>query len=513
MEKERKNDRAWLLMDRQRHGVVEAAGDFAALFGLKCEQVKEDPSQVFAVVSGENGESFAALLGDWNGTVPVSFSVSWNDGERWGEVSLCPLAERDEVFVLFREITDERKLMADMDRKLLLAQEESLAKSAYLSDMSHEIRTPMNGILGLLKLAEGLIPEGGPLDTYMKKIRRLSVHLMSLVNDILDISRIESGRETLENGPVDLYAFGRRLRDMFWESTRQKGIALTVEWLDFDCGSVLGDELRLSQIMMNLLSNAVKFTSAGEIRVTLRQLHREGGSVDLMFRVQDTGIGMDPEMIRRIFRPFEQADDHTRSTFGGTGLGMTITDRIVRLMGGEITVESAPGQGSAFSVYLNLLEAPEEGRKEPARGNFSFAGKRVLLAEDNRINGEVAVSLLQDLGAEADWAKDGREALELFEKSPLFFYDVVLLDVRMPRMGGREAARAIRGLTREDAKGTLIFALSADAFPEDRRLSTESRMDGHFAKPVDFEGMQEEIGRMLSEGKDDGERHVESFSA
>ena len=165
MEKERKNDRAWLLIDRQRHGVVEAAGDFAALFGLKCEQVKEDPSQVFAVVSGENGESFAALLGDWDGTDPVSFSVSWNDGERWGEVSLCPLAERDEVFVLFREITDERKLMADMDRKLLLAQEESLAKSAYLSDMSHEIRTPMNGILGLLKLAEGLIPEGGPLDT------------------------------------------------------------------------------------------------------------------------------------------------------------------------------------------------------------------------------------------------------------------------------------------------------------------------------------------------------------
>ena len=134
MEKERKNDRAWLLMDRQRHGVVEAAGDFAALFGLKCEQVKEDPSQVFAVVSGENGESFAVLLGDWDGTDPVSFSVSWNDGERWGEVSLCPLAERDEVFVLFREITDERKLMADMDRKLLLAQEESLRGVLYRAD-------------------------------------------------------------------------------------------------------------------------------------------------------------------------------------------------------------------------------------------------------------------------------------------------------------------------------------------------------------------------------------------
>ncbi len=502
--------RVWLVLDWQHGKVLEAGGEFEGLFGRKCKQVRENPSVVFDAVCGENGERFPDLMDGWDRTKETVLEVNWAGGERWAEVSLCPLKERGEVFVLFRETTGGKKMLADMDRKLLLAQEECLAKSVYLSDMSHEIRTPMNGILGLLKLSEGLTREGSQLDAYMKKIRRLSVHLMSLVNDILDISRMEAGRETLENKPLDLYVFGRRLRDMFWESARQKGLALTVEWLDFDSGRVLGDELRLSQIMMNFLSNAVKFTDAGEIRVTLRQLHREGGSVDLMFQVMDTGIGMESETIRRIFRPFEQADDRIRGAFGGTGLGMTITDRIVRLMGGEITVESAPGKGSAFSVYLNLLEAPEERRRMAVREKFSFAGKRVLLAEDNRINGEVAVSLLKELGARADWAKDGEEALNMFRESRPFFYDVVLLDVRMPRMGGRETARAIRGLEREDGKRTLLFALSADAFPEDKKLSLESGMDGHFAKPVDFEQVQAEIGKLLAERE---KRHEECFSA
>lgn len=266
-----------------------------------------------------------------------------------------------------------------------------------------------------------------------------------------------------------------------------------------------GDELRISQVIINFLSNAVKFTSKGEITVTFRQMMLHDGVADMMIRVHDTGIGMDPKFINRIFRPFEQESVDTSRKYGGTGLGMAITDQLVRLMGGEIVVESVPGQGSDFSVFLHLpiAEAPEQpaaasaDEAAPQEEEHAFNGCRILMAEDNEINAEIAVEIMQGMGAEVDLAENGQIAVDKFAAHPPEYYDFILLDVQMPVMDGRTAARTIRAMDRPDAKTVLMFALSADAFVEDERLSAESSMNGHFAKPVDFAALQRSIGKFL----------------
>lgn len=231
------------------------------------------------------------------------------------------------------------------------------------------------------------------------------------------------------------------------------------------------------------------------------------GQADVMIRVHDTGIGMESDFINRIFRPFEQECMEISKKYGGTGLGMAITDHLVRLMGGEIVVESTPGKGSDFSVFLHLPVAgkPTEesgaksgGEEEPESEN-AFRGRRILMAEDNELNALIAVEILNSMGAEVDVAENGEKAVELFQTHPEHYYDFILMDVQMPVMDGRTAARTIRGLARPDAGDILIFALSADAFLEDERLSLESGMNGHYAKPVDYDALQKNVGRFLRE--------------
>ena len=240
--------------------------------------------------------------------------------------------------------------------------------------------------------------------------------------------------------------------------------------------------------------------------MTFRQMMLRNGVADLMIRVHDTGAGMEPEFINRIFRPFEQESIEIGHRYGGTGLGMAITDQLVRLMGGEIVVESQPGKGSDFSVFLHLpvTERPArpavaEGRDEAAsRDDSAFVGRRILMAEDNEINAEIAQEVLSGMGAKVDVVGDGQQAVDAFNGHGVGYYDFILLDVQMPVMDGRTAARTIRRLPRADAAGIPIFALSADAFVEDERLSAEAGMKGHFAKPVDFTALQHSVGRFLA---------------
>ena len=343
---------------------------------------------------------------------------------------------------------------------------------------------------------------------YLEKVDELSDHLLSLINDILDMSRIEAGRVQLESKPFSLRQLADRLYDMFAKNLEARGVHYEVRFEDMTVDYVIGDELRISQAIINFLSNAVKFTSEGEIIVTFRQMMRSAGHVDLMVRVHDTGIGMAPEFINRIFRPFEQESIETTKRYGGTGLGMAITDHIVRLMGGEIVVESEPGKGSDFSVYLHLpeAEAPEQVKalsEDDAEEKMqdSFKGRHILLAEDNEINAMIAVEILQEMGAEVDVAENGEVAVERFSAQPAGHYDFILMDVQMPVMDGRTATRHIRALNREDAKTIPIFGLSADAFVEDERLSKESGMNSHFSKPVDFRRLQKEIGVFLNKDR------------
>ena len=270
----------------------------------------------------------------------------------------------------------------------------------------------MNGITGMLTLAERRPTPEHPAMQYLTKANELSGHLLSLINDILDMSRIEAGKVELEQAPFSLRALGGRLYDMFAKTLDANDIHYAANFEEMTADWVIGDELRISQVIINFLSNAVKFTSQGEIIVTFRQMMLRDGKVDLMVRVHDTGIGMKAEFISRIFRPFEQEDTSTTRRFGGTGLGMAISDQLVKLMGGQIVVESLPESSSDFTVFLSL-----------------------------------------------------------------------------PVMDGRTAARTIRGLARPDAADIPIYALSADAFAEDERLSRENGMNGHLTKPIDFDAL------------------------
>ena len=323
------------------------------------------------------------------------------------------------------------------------------------------------------------------------------------------MSRIEAGKVELEHKSFSLRNLGRRLYDMFAKNLEAEGIHYEIKFEDMTIDHVIGDELRISQVIINFLSNAIKFTRRGEITVTFRQMMLQDGMADLMICVHDTGIGMEPEFINRIFRPFEQESSDTARKYGGSGLGMAITDNLVRLMGGEIVVRSTPGKGSDFSVFLHLPAAEEplgdtgtqnsEHKAEPEEDTNAFAGRRILVAEDNDINAMIATEILEQMGAEVDLAQNGQEAVDRFAAHPEEYYDFILMDVQMPVMDGRTAAKQIRQMNRADAKSVLIFALSADAFVEDERRSIESGMNGHYAKPVDFTALQHNIGVFLRE--------------
>ncbi len=416
-------------------------------------------------------------------------------------VTVCPDPSYD--LFEFQDITEEKQKEQELKQQLDAAESVSQSKTTFLSRMSHEIRTPMNGICGMLTLI-GAQPHNEIIEQYLQKASHLSNYLLSLINDILDISRIENGKMELEQKAFDLFDVVNELRDMFQKTTEAKHVRFIVETFGFQSHIISGDRLRFTQILINFISNAVKFTSEGEVRVTFREMMRDESSLSLMVRVHDTGKGMDPAFIKRIFRPFEQENASIATNYGGSGLGMAITEQIVHLMGGEIVIDTLPGKGSDFTVYLTfpLADASELITTEPAKttsqaSRFVFKGHHILLAEDNDINAEIADAILKQRGATLDLAKDGQEVLDLFSSQPAGTYDLILMDIQMPVYDGREATRRIRAMDREDAKRIPIFALSADAFVEDERLSIEAGMNGHFAKPLDFDVIENGIDQFM----------------
>ncbi len=487
---------------------VYASGHFKDMFGVSLEDVRSDMALLNSNFENK-GKSFDIWekYRKWDGKEAWNEEFSLKNGE-WVRLHLDPRENSRYDLLSFYYITELHKEIEDYEMRLSQADEASQSKTTFLSRMSHEIRTPMNGIIGMLSLAEGKLDSTHPAMQYLTKIDELSAHLLSLINDILDMSRIEAGKVELENKPFSLRKLGDKLYDMFAKNLEQRNIEYTVEFEDVTVDYVIGDELRISQVIINFLSNAVKFTEKGEIRVTLRQMALAGGTADIMIRVRDTGIGMSPEFINRIFRPFEQESMDTQKKYGGTGLGMAISDQIVKLMGGEIVVESMVGNGSDFMVFLHLpvSEEVEEVSEEKASADEAaaefddaFDGKSILVAEDNELNAVIAVEVLKNMGAKVELATNGQEAVDHFEHNPAGYYDFILMDVQMPVMDGRAAARKIRGLDRADAADIPVFALSADAFIEDERLSRESGMNGHYAKPVDFNELQRSIGAFLRE--------------
>lgn len=500
----RQSEEVCILLRRRDRMPVYTAGNLREVLGVTLTRLREDAASLLAGLDDEKErkQRWKTYL-DWDGAKPLVAEAAMQNG-RWVRF-IAHRSRNDNYDLIFgRDITHEHQRLEEDKTKLMQVEEASQSKTTFLSRMSHEIRTPMNGIIGMLALAEGKMQKQDPAMQYLDKANELSAHLLSLINDILDMSRIEAGKVELENKPFSLRAMGDKLYDMFAKTLDARGIRYAVNFEGVTVDWLLGDELRLSQIMINFLSNAVKFTEQGEIVVTIRQMMLREGNVDLLLRVHDTGPGMDPNFVYRIFRPFEQESIETGKKYGGTGLGMAITDQLVHLMGGQILVESLPGKGSDFTVYLTLpqAEADEQasvtGRAEDQNQyEDAFQDCRILMAEDNDINAMIAVELLEGMGAKVDVAQNGQLALEAFQAKPEHYYDFILMDVQMPVLDGRAATRALRALNRSDATEIPIFALSADAFIEDERLSMESGMNGHYSKPIDFIALRRNVGAYL----------------
>ena len=381
-----------------------------------------------------------------------------------------------------------------LEREVMRAEEGSKAKSQFLFNMSHDIRTPMNAIMGYTRLAE-MEPDIPPkVDEYIRKINVSGKHLLELIDDILEMSRIESGKIDLELVSCDLHEVLDDARSIFADQMAEKGITFTVDGSQLGEGHVLCDRKRFDRVVQNLLSNACKFTSeGGNVSVTFWQIANAAkGRASYELRVKDDGIGMAPEFAEKVFDAFERERTSTASGVTGTGLGMAITKDIVDLMGGTIEVATAPGEGTEFVVRVafdvvgtgDAAEAAETVGASPET-TIDFSTIRVLLVEDNEINQEIMTMLLASHGFKVDVASNGREAVDAIASSVPGSYDIVLMDIQMPVMDGYEATMAIRALPDPQLASVPIIAVTANAFGEDARKAFEVGMNGHIAKPVD----------------------------
>ena len=413
------------------------------------------------------------------------------------------------LVMMFSLYSIQRKREERLEIAHAKAEERDKAKSVFLSNMSHDIRTPMNAIIGYTELAKRKGVTEAQLREYFGKIEASSHHLLALINDVLEMSRIESGKMELEAHPIDLVTTLAEVYDMFATHVKVKNIDFSVDVSQTRHCRVICDKNRLNRVLLNLLSNAFKFTpSGGKVVLSLKELDpaKEGfGTYEL--HVKDTGIGMSPEFAARIFEAFERENNSTVSGIQGTGLGMSITKRIVDLMKGTIEVSSEKGKGTEFTVTLTLPLAPADsvtapggvadGVKAEQRKALDCSTKRLLLVEDNEINREIASTVLSDMGFKLETAENGQVAVEKMAQAGAGYFDAVLMDVQMPVMNGYEATRAIRAMGIRGLSDIPIIALSANAFESDVKESLAAGMDAHVAKPMKIPVLMETLEKFL----------------
>ncbi len=374
------------------------------------------------------------------------------------------------------------------------------AKSEFLSHMSHDLRTPINGILGMLSIMEKCQDDPERQKEYRRKIRISTEHLLSLVNDVLQISKLESGRPTAEEEPFDLRDTLSDCVTILSALAEEKEVSLELEEPVLPHSRVIGNPLHMKQILMNVIDNAIQYNRPnGSVSIAAEETDFQDGTASFRFAVRDTGIGIGEDFKKHIFDPFTQEHQGARTNYNGVGLGMTIVKNLVDQMHGSVEIDSQVGKGSVVRITLSLRADGVQGGR-PSDGDWAVpnnvAGMRVLLVEDNEINCEIMEFILRDAGTEVVTAHDGKAAADAFSASSPGSFDCVLMDLMMPVMSGFEAARVIRGMDRPDAETVPIIALSANAFEEDVALAKDAGMNEHLAKPVNIRKMFQTMSRL-----------------
>ena len=420
-----------------------------------------------------------------------------------GKVRSIVYAAQDVTESKRKEMREQQALQAACEA----ADHANAFRHEFLSSMSHNIRTPLNGVIGMLKIAEDNLNNQEKTKEYLEKASESSRQLLSMLNEILDISLINSGGFNLKTEAFNLPELMEQVVSDIQPYVREKGLSLELHPIQAKHEDVLGDKQRLEQIFLNILGNSVKYTPFGgklEILVTEHREFTEHGCSSYDFIFTDNGIGMEEEFVRRIFEPFSRAEDWDKGYSAGVGLGMPIAQNIARMMGGAISVKSRPGEGSRFvvTVILRRQSLPEHSDELPDMDGrnadeISLQGRRILLVEDNELNQEIAMELIGETGAMVECAEDGKEGLQRFVDMPEGYYDLILMDIQMPVMNGLEATRAIRKIPRADAAVIPIIALSANTSPDDMAAGREAGMNGHLAKPLDISAFAECVDYLL----------------
>ena len=424
------------------------------------------------------------------------------------------------VLLAISDVTEEKEHELEQDRilrnALSSAEHANRAKTAFLNNMSHDIRTPMNAIIGFTSLAAEHLDDREIIRDYLEKISTSGKHLLSLINDVLDMSRIESGSVKIEKTNVYLPDVLEDLKTIILESVHAKQQKLLIKMQDVVHEDIITDKLRLTQVLLNIISNAVKFTPVGgTIHILVEEkASQKAGYAVYSFCIKDNGIGMSKEFQEHVFDSFARERTVTESGITGTGLGMAITKKIVDLMGGTIHLTSKQGEGSEFIVTLECeladktVQDKQSSCPKAEKKHLDYSGKKVLLVEDNELNREIATEILKSLGMKVDYAADGMEAVEIMSSEAGNQYDMIFMDIQMPKMDGYTATREIRTLKDTKKANVPIIAMTANAFDEDRKKAIKAGMNGHIAKPIDVNVILQNLDRIFGQKGDEDTRAV-----
>lgn len=409
--------------------------------------------------------------------------------------------EIESLVVIDSDITTRKKAEEEILNAKKMAEESSRAKELFLANMSHEIRTPMNAIMGIVQLMQDM-ELNSTQKQYLHSLKFAGESLLYIINDILDLAKIESGKMTIEKIGFNLSTLIEDLINSMQYKAKEKKIALLTEVQKNISQNVIGDPVRLNQILTNLLGNAIKFTEKGQVKLTVRQTKKADENIFLAFEVSDTGIGIAKEKQDIIFSAFEQAQKETSRKYGGTGLGLSIVKKLVELQGGQITLDSELGKGSKFSFTLSFVIAEKSYAVQEKIAELAprpdLSGKEILLVEDNALNQMVAEKFLEGMNLNITIVGNGAEAVSMLKKKN---YDIILMDIQMPEMDGYEATRYIRENFSEDQRHIPILAMTAHAFRDEEDKCKKAGMNDYISKPLNRAVLQDKVVQLLNSNK------------